>query len=692
MGVRKLYIDEEGLDVYVDSVYKQTEEDEATKYADIIECKNQVMAQFKLASKLPKIKSISITKDGSIRFRTLDLFISTTDCDRLRKWFVGKWEVEVSKYGGYHFKSLNKKELGFHSPVWGEGTVHPHISGRDGHGCLGNAETGLQYYLKIGAVKALAIFLIGYLESVNLQDSAGVTLGYCKEVELDKDGNPIVEEDGSYKEITDTEFSRNNSRTVSRYCPNYVDKLYNEYLVCEAACPVCGEYHNKSNLVYLDSLSKYVCPTCVAKLNVCDICGEIIIGNSVVNVVTDAVNDKHYCIKCVDKYLPKCELCDEYIIPKFDDEVKDIYEWINKTHSLEFMNTNKVYYRDTEGNGKVTFVCDKCKPLLNNNDNIKDNVRHFTRAKLNKDKPMLFPLLEDIPVRTFTIQCPSCGNTMYIEDAFFNLEHKRLMCSKCAPKTKEEVYSLAPIKALYKQQLDNTINLLQYNTKDSQVIQEVIDNINHMNRYAEVINKDLLTDEFIDTLNESNNHKIEFEIEEKDRLHLEEPNKDTCLLCNEVIDGKIYLDKYNNKYCETCAATVANRCTSCGKCVPITKLGRNNAGCVMSGRKSMFDVCNVCRGLQDRNEVGEPICPSCGEPVLDSDDTWLDNENNMTYHFECAQDNDIIRYCDACSNYYNPDEVEYCEENGEYLCEYCLHEYSYCNECDNIECPHNPDY
>lgn len=131
MGIgRKLYIEDTGFEDYYNNVYKNSVRKDTNTFADVIECKQKVMTQFKLASRLNKIQSISVLKSGTIRFRTRDLFINNSETGRLRKFFIGKWVIEIDFYSHLKFKPLDRNELGFTSSVWSghHNTVHPHVS------------------------------------------------------------------------------------------------------------------------------------------------------------------------------------------------------------------------------------------------------------------------------------------------------------------------------------------------------------------------------------------------------------------------------------------------------------------------------------------------------------------------------------------------------------------------------------
>lgn len=405
-GVRKLFISNTGFDKFADVVYNTTKDNKDQAFVDILACREYIMRQFKLASKLPKVSSISLTDSGELRIRTRDLFISNSDTGKLRKFFVGKWKIVATPDGDYVFHSMNKTELGFYSDIWGNGTVHPHISGRSGHGCLGNAEAPLQLYLKTGAIKTLAIYIIGYLESVNINDSAGVALGHCKEVALDEDGNVLHDEEGNYKFIQN-EFDREHTHTIANTTATNVDKEHHEYITRNyGVCTGCNKVYN---VTYLSPVGNntgiYVCEDCKKNLKTCPIC-----GNLATKTIHDPVNDMDYCEDCVNTWFHKCKLCNDYIFPELDKD--NIEESLMKLKDLDMRKQNTVITlrRDVL---YISYVCNSCLDILKGDKLEKIKLPTFKKVEVDNT---LASLEMEIPFDTYKTKCYSCRADINVEN------------------------------------------------------------------------------------------------------------------------------------------------------------------------------------------------------------------------------------------------------------------------------------
>lgn len=192
-GVRKLFVDELGLRAYAIEVV-DNKHLESTQENVQAECM-RIKTELKRAVSKKDIRSISIRGNGTMVIRTNDLFISTRETGVLRKFVIGSWEITMRSGYEPYFKA-NDLKYAFDSGCWGANTVHPHVSGRTHHGCLGNTEGNIYKSHQRGDIVVLISLLIGYLTSVNVVDGAGKYLSRCVEVELDNKGNPILVEDG----------------------------------------------------------------------------------------------------------------------------------------------------------------------------------------------------------------------------------------------------------------------------------------------------------------------------------------------------------------------------------------------------------------------------------------------------------------------------------------------------------------
>lgn len=325
-GVRKLFVDEQGLRAYAIEVV-DNKHLESTQENVQAECM-RIKTELKRAVSKKDIRSISIRGNGTMVIRTNDLFISTRETGVLRKFAIGSWEITMRLGYEPYFKA-NDLKYAFDSGCWGANTVHPHVSGRTHHGCLGNTEGNIYKSHQRGDIVVLISLLIGYLTSVNVVDGAGKYLSRCVEVELDDEGNPILVEDGpgvfNYKwkeanEFIQTNKERNYRSSVTTNYSNPVDLEHHEYLLHEydRKCEMCSTVMNSWHLTKLNN--SYVCSKCKDNVKVCDICGGMWFKS------TGLANDEGtlFCKDCAYTYEYKCNYCNNYILPNgTPEEVKN---------------------------------------------------------------------------------------------------------------------------------------------------------------------------------------------------------------------------------------------------------------------------------------------------------------------------------------------------------------------------------
>lgn len=580
MAVRKLFINQTGLDTYASNVMNNTKDNEEQRFADIIACKEYINQQFKFASKLPKIKSISLTEDGTMRIRTRDLFITTTDTGRLRKFLVGCWEVTARPDGSYAFKSKNKEELGFRSSIWGSNTVHPHINGNSGRGCLGNAATPLQLYLKTGAVKATVLFVLGYLESVNIEDSAGRWLGAVKEVMLDKDGAPMHEPDGNYLFVNENEFTRNGTKTIANSARNLIDTKYGEYITSEFNnCYVCGKSKNRDRLVKAitpDGTVK-VCEDCKDKFKTCDICGGIIKSSETVNGIC-------VCDKCKKAFFPVCKMCNKPVIPNgvTKDNIKD---YIRLSLTDKETRKNTLAYYKTVDSYEVKGLCGSCKSLVETNEIAKKSVPVFIKANVTKQYA---EMPKEIELGKHKVRCCCCGEYHYIENNIYQLRQDKYYCASCynMPTTDTSTNAtVGLVNSISKELIEKNYIKLTARPDGNKYKFSIIPFTSSL---GSLYNSGEIDDmqKFRDIIN----NRIEIPFNSTVVLNdtvVTSGNK--CSICGEALGDSKWLDKNGNPICATCSETVYGKCIICGNMRPLKMFGNN-----IAGANDTPNICAIC--------------------------------------------------------------------------------------------------
>lgn len=598
MGIgRKLFIDNNGFDYYASKVYENvnSDKDNDRNYADLLECRQYIMQQLKLAARLNNVQSISVLKSGVIRIRTRDLFISTSDTGILRKFFVGKWKIECNYYFNLKFRSCNIQELGFNSGCWGRNTVHPHINGRNAEGCLGNAAAPLNMYIRNGDIKAFAMYAIGYLTSVNVQDSAGKYLARCKEVKLDDDGNVMHDENGNYMYI-ENEFNAEDVDYVSNGYSTNVDLKHHEFITNRSCCcEICGKPYNLTHIKRLpDGDIRYVCDTCIDNIKTCDCCHSIIKADDKIKSIE--VNGVTICSNCVHKYLYTCGLCDAVILPDVDitkDNVKEIL--VSNKSNIDFNKTHTVYYSKPSqhyGNKlEFTHICNSCKELAHTNEMVKNNIIMFTKAKLNNSYVNV--LRDNIPYNTYKMLCTNCGNRPHVFEVDNYVENMIIMNKNICLDNScylQELHNENKISIdTHKATLGMYTNLLPIH-EDGKLKIKIYDNDKYGMRSSGICLPRIL---FTDTTKWSI---------DKDRVRTMEYNEETntfeevvkinrCACCNKELqeDEVYYLDKDLNKFCFDCADITYTHCTECNKLVRLTEQSRG--------------ICDDCLGIIDDDAV-----------------------------------------------------------------------------------------
>lgn len=581
MGIgRKLFIDNNGFDYYASKVYENVnaDKDNDRNYADLLECRQYIMQQLKLAARLNNVQSISVLKSGLIRIRTRDLFISTSDTGILRKFFVGKWKIECDYYFNLKFRSCNIQELGFNSGCWGQNTVHPHISGRSAEACLGNAAAPLNMYIRNGDIKAFAMYAIGYLTSVNVQDSAGKYLARCKEVKLDDDGYVMHDENGNYMYI-ENEFNAEDVDYVSNSYSTNVDLKHHEFITNRSCCcEICGKPYNLTHIKRLpDGDIRCVCDTCIDNIKTCDCCHSIIKADDMIKCLE--VNGVTICSNCVHKYLYTCGLCDTVILPDVDitkDNVKEIL--VSNKSNIDFNKTHTVYYSKPSqhyGNKlEFTHICNSCKELAHTNEMVKNNIVMFTKAKLNNSYVNV--LRDNIPYNTYKMLCTNCGNHLHVFEVDNYVENMIIMNKNICLDNDcylQELHNGNKISSdTHKATLGMYTNLLPIH-EDGKLKIKIYDNDKYGTRSSGIcLPRILFTDTTKWAIDKDRVRTIEYDKETNEFNEVIEDTNNTCSNCGKHLlqDGVNYLDKNSNRFCYDCADITYTHCTECNKLVKLT--------------------------------------------------------------------------------------------------------------------------
>lgn len=143
-----------------------------------------------------KINDVEIDDNGFIIVNTETIFSNVLGRDKVaRRYRFGEYKINIDvSNGSVKFYNKNKSDLRY--SAWGSKCHHPHVS-ENGQACLGSASSLIMDCVDRYQWGILADVLVNYLESVNVEDTAGKNFYNWDEV--DKEGNKLEEQyDGSY--------------------------------------------------------------------------------------------------------------------------------------------------------------------------------------------------------------------------------------------------------------------------------------------------------------------------------------------------------------------------------------------------------------------------------------------------------------------------------------------------------------
>ena len=419
---RKLYINDEGLKDYCALVteYMKSNYDVERTLEEMIA---KVTMELKLAVMNDKIRTITVRGDGTIVIKTEELIL--TEPRLKRHFFVGAYEIACTYRGSFKFKSISqyKSEIAFHSSCWGVSTIHPHIKSTTGSACLGNAETPLILFIRQGEIRAVISMLIGYLETANINDSAGKYVGCLPEIELDESGKPVVIDAEAellrekYKILTN-EFDdeeRDNHRAIIAITPNNKYGTYSGNY-----CECCGDYYNRKDIDTHIPGYGYVCNRCKENITICDCCSSRVNRDD-----SYEINDLLLCESCYNNTLRECVQCGTVLNTTTKADLENERSF-NKAsiiqNNIDGMVTT-VVTDDLEK--KDICVCNNCKATINNNPVYGSLLNKVTTV--SKYKIDIYNTLSKYK----SVKCQSCG-TWYAFGKLYKTEDGRYICSHCA--------------------------------------------------------------------------------------------------------------------------------------------------------------------------------------------------------------------------------------------------------------------
>ena len=304
---------------------------------------NKLIAEIRNLAKQYKVEDYDIVGE-TISIYTDDMIVELPDEYNAPPITIGKFKIDINlKKGQIKFTNLTKKRKSY----WGDGCQHPHISDK-GNACWGNIASAVAELMGQNEICALYSVLASYLESVNLNDPAGIYI--YNWADNPKEVKSLLE--GNYEEY------------CCAYCDDYIDVDYEDDWVLT----VNGETH------------RFCCEECYENWlanngTYCEQCGSWV---EIENWIEDDLTDRRFCCdSCMEEYrqnnLGVCEYCDDYIHPDYDsyDEETGMH-FCSDDCRVDYMDENGGYceqcgtwiHEDGEyilGTGDTIFCDEECR-------------------------------------------------------------------------------------------------------------------------------------------------------------------------------------------------------------------------------------------------------------------------------------------------------------------------------------------
>ena len=167
----------------------KVQEDMLNRNGDsIVELQNMLNKELAVMSSNKKVKKVDIDEDGNIIVFTDTIYSNVIGKDKVvRRYRFGEYKIVISANNG-DIKFYNQNKSDRHNSVWSDKDNHPHVD-QDGRGCLGNASSLIMDCVDRYQWGVLVDVLINYLESVNVDDSAGKN--YYRWEQVDAEGKKL---------------------------------------------------------------------------------------------------------------------------------------------------------------------------------------------------------------------------------------------------------------------------------------------------------------------------------------------------------------------------------------------------------------------------------------------------------------------------------------------------------------------
>jgi hypothetical protein len=151
--------------------------------------KTKLLKEIETIKNNKKVEEIFFADNGNLLIDTGELFVRVVCEDKkVRRYRMGRYRIDVN-LGNGAVKFFNRNIENIRKSMW-DNCHHPHVN-PSGNGCLGNASTLIAECIMNREWAILADVLINYLESVNIDDGAGIY--YTNWDEVDAEGKTLTQ-------------------------------------------------------------------------------------------------------------------------------------------------------------------------------------------------------------------------------------------------------------------------------------------------------------------------------------------------------------------------------------------------------------------------------------------------------------------------------------------------------------------
>jgi hypothetical protein len=248
--------------------------------------KQTILDTINKINKHKKVENVTILKAGGLfglEIKTVDLYFIVENIQN--RFYLGKFTIFIPLNSGSQISLINNTQT---RAGYFRDSAHPHVDDR-GIACFGSADMMIMDAMTSRNYYNLFTILLGFLQSVNINDVAGSSYYVWDQV---NDAGEVVVPGRQYG------------------CSD--DEVYNDDT---AQCCVCGEIYDEDDLYYCDvccnsmcsnhlvilSNGNHICTDCAENGNYmqCPDCDQLAYCNDMVDISEEDDDEYQICDQCV---------------------------------------------------------------------------------------------------------------------------------------------------------------------------------------------------------------------------------------------------------------------------------------------------------------------------------------------------------------------------------------------------------